>query len=168
MSQGDEAAIVTRMSKRFYTKSPLAPGSLHLQGAEVHHLATVCRLRAGDQVCLFNGDGRQYPAQVVAVGRKHIELQILRVEVVSSELPFRLEVAAPLPKGDRAQFLIEKLTELGVTGFTPLQTGRSVVHPRESKLDRPRRRSHLHPPSPSRTRRGRAPPAPAQAGSLTA
>ena len=28
----------------------------------------------------------------------------------------------PLPKGDRAQFLVEKLTELGVTAFTPLQT----------------------------------------------
>ena len=38
------------------------------------------------------------------------------------ELPFRLEIAAPLPKGDRAQFLIEKLTELGVAAFTPLRT----------------------------------------------
>ena len=45
-------------------------------------------------------------------------------------------MAAPLPKGDRAQFLIEKLTELGVAAFTPLQTARSVVHPRETKLDK--------------------------------
>jgi 16S rRNA (uracil1498-N3)-methyltransferase len=51
-------------------------------------------------------------------------------------LPFRLEVAAPLPKGERAPFLVEKLTELGVTAFTPLETARSVVRPREAKLDR--------------------------------
>ena len=46
------------------------------------------------------------------------------------------EVAAPLPKADRADFLIEKLTELGVTRFVPLRTERSVVHPKATKLDR--------------------------------
>ena len=40
----------------------------------------------------------------------------------------------PLPKGDRGDFLVEKLTELGVTRFVPLRTRRSVVHP--DKLDR--------------------------------
>lgn len=53
------------------------------------------------------------------------------------ELAFRLEVAAPLPKGDRGQFLIEKLTELGATDFVPLRTARSVVHPKD--IDRLRR-----------------------------
>jgi 16S rRNA (uracil1498-N3)-methyltransferase len=47
-----------------------------------------------------------------------------------------LEVACPLPKGDRGQFLIEKLTELGVTGFTPLRTARSVVHPSEGRAEK--------------------------------
>ena len=52
------------------------------------------------------------------------------------ELSDRLEVAAPLPKGDRAQFLVEKLTELGVTSFVPLKTARSVVEPREAKREK--------------------------------
>jgi 16S rRNA (uracil1498-N3)-methyltransferase len=52
------------------------------------------------------------------------------------ELGFELVVAAPIPKGDRAQFLIEKLTELGVTRFFPLRTTRSIINPRESKLER--------------------------------
>ncbi len=41
-----------------------------------------------------------------------------------------------MPKGDRGQLLIEKLTELGVTSFVPLSCARSVVHPREGKMDR--------------------------------
>ena len=45
-------------------------------------------------------------------------------------------MAVPLPKGDRAQFLVEKLTELGATSFVPLRTRRSVVHPRETRLDK--------------------------------
>jgi 16S rRNA (uracil1498-N3)-methyltransferase len=124
------------MSERFYTNCPLAPGPIQLQGAEAHHLATVCRLRPGDQVCLFNGDGRQYPAQVLAAGRKHIDLQITGVETIPAELPFKLEVAAPVPRGDRTQFLIEKLTELGATSFVPLRTERTVIHPGQGKLEK--------------------------------
>jgi 16S rRNA (uracil1498-N3)-methyltransferase len=41
-----------------------------------------------------------------------------------------------LPKGDRGQFLIEKLTEIGVAKFVPLRTARSVVEPRDTKLEK--------------------------------
>jgi 16S rRNA (uracil1498-N3)-methyltransferase len=131
--------IVAWMSERFYLNCPLAPGAVTLQGPEAHHLATVCRARPGDALCLFNGDGHEYPARIVGVQRRSVELEILGCETPERELPFRLEIAAPLPKGDRAQFLIEKLTELGVTSFVPLSTQRSVVHPREAKLDKLRR-----------------------------
>jgi 16S rRNA (uracil1498-N3)-methyltransferase len=124
------------MSPRFYINLPLCPGIVELTGAEAHHLATVCRLRPGDAVCLFNGDGREYPATVHAVARKAVQIDILRIDEPRRELSFSLEVAAPLPKGDRGQFLIEKLTELGVTSFVPLSCERSVVHPREGKLDK--------------------------------
>jgi 16S rRNA (uracil1498-N3)-methyltransferase len=124
------------MAERFYVNSDLSPGLVTLDGPEAHHLATVCRLRPGDAVCLFNGDGRQYPAQVSSVARRQVVLEVTAVEQPRRELGFRLEVAAPLPKGDRAQFLVEKLTELGVTAFVPLSTARSVVQPREAKLDK--------------------------------
>jgi 16S rRNA (uracil1498-N3)-methyltransferase len=124
------------MSERFYLNSPLALGPIVLHGPEAHHLATVSRLRRGDQVILFNGDGREYAAEVAVVERKTVTLRVLGIESTSRELPFRLIVAAPLPKGDRAQFLLEKLTELGVATFVPLRSRRSVVHPRETRLDK--------------------------------
>jgi 16S rRNA (uracil1498-N3)-methyltransferase len=124
------------MAERFYLNWELKPGPVLLQGTEAHHLAVVCRLRAGDSVILFNGDGHQYPARIEEVNRHEVSLEVIAVERPERELPFRLDVAAPLPRGDRAQFLLEKLTELGVTSFTPLQTARSVVHPRETKLDK--------------------------------
>lgn len=127
------------MSVRFYVNLPLAPGPFVLDGPEAHHLATVCRLRPGSEVCLFNGDGREYPARVTQVARREITLEVTGDNRSERELPFSLEVAAPLPKGDRCQFLIEKLTELGATTFVPLICERSVVHPREgkhTKLDR--------------------------------
>ncbi len=124
------------MAERFYVNWFLEPGPVYLEGPEAHHLANVRRLRRGDRVVLFNGDGREYPAEIQDVSKKQVSLEILESQQPPRELEFRLEVAASLPKGDRADFLIEKLTELGVTSFTPLQTRRSVVHPRETKLDR--------------------------------
>ena len=124
------------MADRFYINCPLEPGSVVVEGAEAHHLSAVCRLRPGEVVRLFNGDGREYLAEVREVGKRNVVLEVQGMESPARELGFSLEIAAPLPKGDRAQFLIEKLTELGVTTFTPLQTARSVVHPRDSKLEK--------------------------------
>mgnify|MGYP006274742627 CR=1 FL=1 len=47
-----------------------------------------------------------------------------------------LIIGAPLPKGDREQFMIEKLVELGIAGFVPLETERSKIHPEPKRLDR--------------------------------
>jgi 16S rRNA (uracil1498-N3)-methyltransferase len=124
------------MADRFYINCPLAPGLVTVQGPEAHHLATVCRFRPGDPVCLFNGDGHEYAARVVSVARQNVILDVLAVATPQRESEVCMEVAAPLPKGDRAQFLLEKLTELGVSSFVPLRTQRSVVHPRETKLEK--------------------------------
>jgi 16S rRNA (uracil1498-N3)-methyltransferase len=124
------------MSQRFYTSLPLHAGTVEVTGPEAHHLATVCRLRRGDAVRLFNGDGREYSARVGKVMRKAVQLEVLGAEKPARELSFALEVAAPLPKGDRALFLIEKLTELGVTLFIPLSCARSVVHPGAGKREK--------------------------------
>jgi 16S rRNA (uracil1498-N3)-methyltransferase len=127
------------MAERFYTPDLLGPGEYVLTGAEAHHLAAVRRFGPGDRVTLFNGDGNEYPAEVVAAARKTVTLTVLPARPVDRELPFPLVVASALPKGDRADFLVEKLTELGVTRFVPLVTARSVVVPRESAAEKFRR-----------------------------
>ena len=118
------------MADRFYTPEPLSPGEFVLTGPEAHHLAAVRRFIAGDRVVLFNGDGNDYPAEVLSPDRKRTLLRVSPPLGVNRELPFELVVAAALPKADRADFLIEKLTELGVSRFVPLVTARSVVVPK--------------------------------------
>src|SRR5579885_1179190 len=103
------------MADRFHVNCDLHPGPVLLEGPEAHHLRTVRRLRPGDAVCLFNGDGREYPARVASLDRRAVTLEVLGVASPHRERGFRLEVAAPLPKGDRAVFLVEKLTEIGAT-----------------------------------------------------
>src|SRR5207302_3028249 len=94
----DSRVEIARMAERFYVNSALAAGLVLLQGPEAHHLATVRRLRRGDAICLFNGDGREYLAEVRAIARRDVEVQVLSIAEPRRELGFRLEVAAPLPK----------------------------------------------------------------------
>ena len=124
------------MADRFYTPQPLAPGDITLDGPEAHHLSTVRRFEPGDAVTLFNGDGREYAAEVVAVDRKRATLHVREVLDISRESPVNLTVASALPKGDRADYLVEKLTELGVTHFIPLVTVRSVVVPKATTVEK--------------------------------
>jgi 16S rRNA (uracil1498-N3)-methyltransferase len=127
------------VSDRFYYNGPLGPGDVTLTGPEAHHLAAVRRFAVGDVVSLFNGDGREYPARVADLGKKQATLHVTGVESPDRELGFPLHIASALPKGDRGDFLIEKLTELGVTDFTPLITERGVVKATDAKADKLRR-----------------------------
>jgi 16S rRNA (uracil1498-N3)-methyltransferase len=127
------------MAERFFTPDLLDLGEYTLTGAEAHHLTTVRRFGPGERICLFSGDGYEYAAEIVGLTKKAVTLNVLSVQTVDRELGFPLVVASALPKGDRADFLLEKLTELGVTQFIPLITARSVVVPKESTVEKFRR-----------------------------
>jgi len=124
------------MADRFYTPEPLEPGEFVLSGTEAHHILAVRRFATGEAITLFNGDGHDYPGVIVAATKKAITFAIQPAIAADRELPFPLIVASALPKGDRADFLIEKLTELGVSLFVPLITERSVVIPKASVVDK--------------------------------
>jgi len=127
------------VSDRFYFDGPLGPGEVTLTGPEAHHASAVRRFEPGDPMTLFNGDGREYPARILEVAKRRVTVHVTGVESPDREIGFPLHIASALPKGDRGDFLIEKLTELGVTEFTPLVTERTVVKGTESKADKLRR-----------------------------
>jgi 16S rRNA (uracil1498-N3)-methyltransferase len=124
------------MADRFYTPQPLGAGSFVLDGPEAHHLAVVRRFVPGDRVTLFNGDGKDYPALILSADKRAVLLDVHSGVTVEREVPIRIEIAAALPKGDRGDFLVEKLTELGVSKFIPLVTNRTVVQPKDGRRER--------------------------------
>lgn len=125
------------MADRFFTETPPpTAGEVVITGADAHHMTGVRRFTVGDQVTLFCGDGNEYAAEIVAVGKKAVTLNILGVATVTREPPFPVVVASALPKGDRADYLIEKLVEVGATRFIPLTTARAVVVPKDTKTEK--------------------------------
>ncbi len=124
------------MSERFFSSEPVVAEHAALRGAEAHHLIHVMRAAAGDSITLFDGNGAEFTAQIEKVGRSDVQLRIVARHEVNRELPFELTVGVALPKGDRQKWLVEKLTELGVTTLVPLETQRGVAQPNNAALDR--------------------------------
>lgn len=124
------------MSNRFFINEQLGLGEFRLEGSECHHLTHVRRFATNDEVVLFNGDGKDYVGTISQIEKKTVLIEILRELEVDRELSFHLHIASAMPKSDRTDFLIEKLTELGVSEFTPLITIRSVVKPDDSKREK--------------------------------
>ena len=124
------------MSERFFISRPITADRITLDGPEAHHLLHVMRAAAGDTVTLFDDTGAEFDAVVEALHRSNADLRIKGRRQIDRELPFPLAVGVALPKGDRQKWLVEKLTELGVTTFVPLVTERSIAQPAASALER--------------------------------
>jgi 16S rRNA (uracil1498-N3)-methyltransferase len=126
------------LPERFFHPGPFSPGLIRLSEEESRHLARVRRIGEGEVVEVFDGEGNGWKARVEQVAKDHVRLERLE-PMEDRRAPCELTLATALPKGERLDWLIEKGTELGVARVVPLQTERSVVDPRSSKLDRLRR-----------------------------
>jgi 16S rRNA (uracil1498-N3)-methyltransferase len=113
---------------RVYADIPLTPeAEVTLPEGPSRHLTQVLRLRAGDELVVFNGDGRDFPAilTVAAKGAAAVRLGSAGTEEPPLALPVHLGLG--ISKGERMDFAIQKAVELGVDAITPLFTERCVV-----------------------------------------
>ena len=110
------------------------PSAPVVRDADVRHLLDVLRLRAGEPVIASDGVGRWVPCRVApsapAKGSRGVDPTGLLVpdgpSVDEPGLP-PVTVAFAPTKGDRPEWVAQKLTELGVDRIVPLRTSRSVV-----------------------------------------
>jgi 16S rRNA (uracil1498-N3)-methyltransferase len=109
----------------FVPQFPASGGHVTLPDAESHHASTVMRVRQGDLVTLFDGDGNESNATVVSVSRKAVICDADAKTYLPRRNPSVIEIAVAMPKGDRARDLIERLTELGVDRLVPIHCQRS-------------------------------------------
>ncbi len=110
-------------------------GSVSLDANEAHHVRDVLRLANGEPIELFDAQGRRAIAMLDRVEREHVTALVDRIDDHGSVRS--VTVASAVPKNERADWLVEKLSEIGVTRWVPLKTARSVVHPAgTSKFDR--------------------------------
>lgn len=96
-----------------------------LTAEESHHCIKVLRLKASDHVQITDGKGTLYKAEIADASRRACTLRILESHTDSAQ-PWNLSVViAPTKNIARIEWLVEKLTEIGITEFIPITTHHS-------------------------------------------
>src|SRR5271154_6898516 len=113
---------------RVYVEAALTPGSaVELPRETGSHLMKVLRARSGDELILFNGDGREFHGAIEAVRGSRVSASVAAGRPVDRESPLALTLVQCVPRGDRMDFIVQKATELGVSKIVPVLSQRSVV-----------------------------------------
>lgn len=124
---------------RFHVATRLSPASLCTLPAEAaRHAAQVLRLRAGDALVLFNGEGGEYSGRIEDIHRGEVLVRVLAHSVVERESILQVHLAQGISSGERMDYTLQKAVELGVASIQPLAMLRSVV-----KLDAERARKRM-------------------------
>jgi 16S rRNA (uracil1498-N3)-methyltransferase len=118
----------------------LSVGRNTLDERQARHAVDVLRLASGTMIEVFDDAGHVASAELMIEddGDVWVAVGSLDDSMAASRRPqIALTIASAVPKGERADWMIEKLSELGVTEFVPLAAARSVVLPEgKNKRDR--------------------------------
>jgi len=112
---------------RFYVPQPrIKNGTLDVEGDEVKHIRKVLRLKAGDEISVFDGLGKEFDGTIVEEGLSSVVIRIKNVSSSIRNSPLEVTLAQSLLKGEKMDYLIQKATELGVGEIIPFLSSRSV------------------------------------------
>lgn len=116
------------MIRRLHTQA-LRLGDIRLDPAQARHARDVLRLKEGTSVEVFDDQGSTASATLGFTGANDVYVRVEQIRTLAPSSAPRLTIASAVPKGERADWMVEKLSELGVAAFIPLMTERSVVKP---------------------------------------
>lgn len=115
-------------NRRIYIAQNLQAGErFELPKNAAHHLSTVLRVRPGEMLSLFNGRGGEYQAEIVALEKRAVTVEVLEHDLIERESPLKITLLQSLSRGQKMDLTIQKAVELGVQRIVPLATERSNV-----------------------------------------
>lgn len=121
---------------RFHCPAPLATGAeIALPPGAARHVQ-VLRQQPGDALTLFNGEGGEFEATVLKMGRSDVLVQVGAHHATEREAPRAVHLLAGITANERMDWLVEKATELGVASITPLVAERSVLKLKGERADK--------------------------------
>jgi len=111
-----------------------------ITGSDAKHLNQVLRLKPGEIIELFDGNGYNYHARIIdqpsqRISSQRVPLQILDQYRSNTDSPLRLIVAQAILKNRKMDVLVRQLTELGAVQWIPFAAARSVVIPKTKRLE---------------------------------
>jgi 16S rRNA (uracil1498-N3)-methyltransferase len=113
---------------RFYCPAPIVAGcALALPDAAAHHAFQVVRLKQGDKLTLFNGEGGEYAAKILSADPKNVIAMPEMHLDIERESQLVVTLVQAVCSNEKMDWIVQKSVELGVSCFQPVATRFSVV-----------------------------------------
>lgn len=121
--------------RHFFIKpAELLKPTVAIDGSEMRHIKNVLRLKPGDPIQLFDGQGFEYEAVIQRFAADRVELKIIQKIPGTKESPVQIAVAQALLKEKKMDRLLRHLCELGLTQWIPFSSERSIPKPEETRM----------------------------------
>lgn len=104
-----------------------ANAELSFGSEQARYVGRVLRLRPGDALTVFDGNGGEYPATIGTITKQELNLSVGEHISRSAESPLRIRLVQGVSRGERMDIVVQKATELGVQRISPVLTDFSVV-----------------------------------------
>jgi len=128
------------MLPRFLAAIDPLSGTARLPEDEARHLSQVMRLRAGDDIAVFDGAGREFRARVDQITRDGATARLIEEQLAAPEPAVRVTLAQAALKGEKMDDVVRDATMMGVAAIEPLVTAHTAAHLKEGRApDRWRR-----------------------------
>ena len=114
------------MVRFFVTPEELSSDLVTLTGENAQH-AKVLRLKAGEEVLLCDGDGRDCLCVVQQIDAKELTVSVVERRDSTTEAAVRVSVYMAYPKADKLEHVIQKATELGAYEIVAFPSARCIV-----------------------------------------
>lgn len=116
------------MARFFMAGTNLDGGRAYIRGRDAEHVR-VLRLRPGEELVICDGKGTDYRCRYITSTNDEVEAEVVEVVPCRGEPAVDVTVYAGLPKGERADFLIQKCVEAGAKRIVFFNCERCVARP---------------------------------------
>ncbi len=129
------------MHRFFVPPHTLATTRVQIRDEVAHQIIRVLRMQAGDAICLLDGQGYEYRAKILSLGKDEVICQMEERTLCLSEPHHKVTLyLSLLNKADKFEWALQKCTEIGAAAFVPVRAARSIADvPASAKLERWRR-----------------------------
>jgi 16S rRNA (uracil1498-N3)-methyltransferase len=118
----------------FIEPAALLKPTVAIDGPQVRHIKKVLRLKPGDLIRLFDGEGFEYEAIIRRLLDDRAELDVVQKLQGTKESPVQIAVAQALLKEKKMDRLLRSLCELGLTQWIPFTSERSIPRPGQKRM----------------------------------
>lgn len=132
---------MTVRQPRIHTSRPLSSlEEVELTGSASHYLTRVLRLKEGDSIILFDGDGSNYSGEIREIRRQRVLVRLIGSQLAGNESALEITLVQAVSRGERMDYSLQKATELGVKCIQPVLSSRVGVRLKEDRM--PKRLAH--------------------------